>query len=66
MWFRVLTARFGVERDRLRDGGRRGSPWWMEIARIRDGVGGLGGGWFREHVSRKVGGGSDTYFWTDP
>jgi hypothetical protein len=34
--------------------------------RIRDGVRGPGGGWFREYVSRKVGDGSDTYFWTDP
>jgi hypothetical protein len=24
------------------------------------------GRWFEEHVSRRVGDGSDTYFWTDP
>ncbi|MCI74948.1 hypothetical protein A2U01_0096214, partial [Trifolium medium] len=33
-----------VERGRLREGGGRGSSWWREIVKIRDGVGGLGGG----------------------
>ncbi|MCI67206.1 receptor-like kinase, partial [Trifolium medium] len=39
LWFRVLAARYRVERGRLRDGGRRRSSWWREIARIRDGEG---------------------------
>ncbi|MCI44185.1 hypothetical protein A2U01_0065424, partial [Trifolium medium] len=55
LWFIVLAARYGVERSRLRDGGRRGSSWWREITRIRDGGGGIGGGWFGEHISKKVG-----------
>ncbi|MCI04539.1 cysteine-rich receptor-like protein kinase, partial [Trifolium medium] len=59
-------ARYGVERGRVREGGRNGSSWWREIARIRDGIGGLGGGWFEECVLRKVGDGLDTFFWTDP
>ncbi|XP_045797738.1 uncharacterized protein LOC123891913 [Trifolium pratense] len=66
LWFRVLAARYGVERGRLRDGGRRGSLWWREIVSIRDGVGEPGGGWFGENVVRMVGDGSDTLFWTDP
>ncbi|XP_045831535.1 uncharacterized protein LOC123922923 [Trifolium pratense] len=66
LWFRVLAARYGVERGRLRDGGRRGSLWWREIVSIRDGVAESGGGWFRENVVRKVGDGLDTLFWTDP
>ncbi|PNX91700.1 kinesin-like protein, partial [Trifolium pratense] len=66
LWFRVLAARYGVEGGRLRDGGRRGSSWWREIARIREGVGEPGGRWFGEHVVRRVGDGSDTLFWTDP
>ncbi|MCI62016.1 hypothetical protein A2U01_0083273, partial [Trifolium medium] len=37
LWFRVLAARYGVERGRLQEGGRRGSSWWRELARIRDG-----------------------------
>jgi hypothetical protein len=39
--------------------------WWREIERIREG-GELGGSWFGEIVSIKVGDGSDTFFWTDP
>ncbi|PNX90647.1 DNA-directed RNA polymerase, partial [Trifolium pratense] len=50
LWFRVLAARYGVERGRLRDGGRRGSLWWREIVRIREGDGEQGGRWFGEHV----------------
>ncbi|GAU27449.1 hypothetical protein TSUD_161350 [Trifolium subterraneum] len=64
LWFRVLAARYGVEGGRLRDGGRRGSSWWREIARIREGGEGEGR-WFGEHVSRRVGDGSDTLFWID-
>ncbi|GAU35424.1 hypothetical protein TSUD_375140 [Trifolium subterraneum] len=33
---------------------------------IRDGVGGLGSGWFRESVLKSVGNGVKTFFWTDP
>ncbi|GAU35620.1 hypothetical protein TSUD_30370 [Trifolium subterraneum] len=53
LWFRVLVARYGMERGRLRDGGRGGSSWWREIMRIRDSRGGIGGAWFGEHLSRK-------------
>ncbi|GAU47037.1 hypothetical protein TSUD_239950 [Trifolium subterraneum] len=66
LWFRVLAARYGLERGRLCAGGPRGSMWWRELVRIRDGGGELGGGWFGEHIRRKVGDGSDTFFWTDP
>ncbi|MCI38041.1 C-terminal binding protein, partial [Trifolium medium] len=44
----------------------RGSSWWREIVRIRDGAGGLVGGWFGESILKKVGEESDTLFWTDP
>ncbi|CAJ2670867.1 unnamed protein product [Trifolium pratense] len=66
LWFRVLAARYGFEEGRLCEGGQRGSVWWREIARIREGEGELGGRWFREHVVKRVGDGSDTLFWTDP
>ncbi|GAU22804.1 hypothetical protein TSUD_142440 [Trifolium subterraneum] len=65
LWYRVLAARYGVEGDRLRVGGRRGSVWWREIVRIREG-GEPGGSWFGEHVSKRVADGSNTFFWTDP
>jgi hypothetical protein len=35
-------------------------------AKIRDGLGGVGGGWFQDCVWRKVGDGADTFFWHDP
>ncbi|PNX60369.1 kinesin-like protein, partial [Trifolium pratense] len=66
LWFRVLAARYGLEGGRLRDGGRRGSSWWRELARIRDGGSETGGRWFQEQVVKRVGDGSDTFFWTDP
>ncbi|PNX58814.1 receptor-like kinase, partial [Trifolium pratense] len=47
-------------------GGRKGSLWWRDIARIREGGGEPGGSWFGDHVVRRVGDGSDTLFWTDP
>ncbi|GAU48381.1 hypothetical protein TSUD_118070, partial [Trifolium subterraneum] len=62
---RVLVARYEVERGRIRDGGRIGYIWWREIACIWEGRE-LGGSWFGEQVSKRVGDGSDTFFWTDP
>ncbi|GAU20121.1 hypothetical protein TSUD_140210 [Trifolium subterraneum] len=66
LWFRVLAARYGVERGRLCVGGMRGSSWWKEIVRIRDGGGEAEGGWFGGHIRRQVGDGTDTFFCTDP
>jgi hypothetical protein len=66
LWFRVLATRYGMEFGRLKNGGRTGSAWWREIVRIRDGTGGLREGWFRESVTRTVGDGTNTFFWTDP
>jgi len=64
-WYRVLAARYGEEAGRLEVGGRSVSYWWREVARIRDGVGSDGAGWFREMVVRKVGDEVDTSFWFD-
>ncbi|GAU37762.1 hypothetical protein TSUD_102790 [Trifolium subterraneum] len=55
----------GLERGRLCAGGASGSPWWRAIERIRDGGGEIGGGWFGENITKKVGDGSDTFFWTN-
>ncbi|MCH85621.1 cysteine-rich receptor-like protein kinase [Trifolium medium] len=55
----------GLEKGRVTEGGRGGSSWWREIVRIWDGDRGVRGGWFGESVSKKVGDGSDTFFWTD-
>ncbi|GAU46008.1 hypothetical protein TSUD_401300 [Trifolium subterraneum] len=61
LWFRVLVARYGVERGRLCAEGTRGSLWWMKVARIRDGGGEAEGGceqigFCSRHVPVRVGG----------
>lgn len=35
------------------------------MAKICEGVGGLGGGWFRGRILIKVGNGTNTFFWTE-
>ncbi|GAU48899.1 hypothetical protein TSUD_98900 [Trifolium subterraneum] len=65
LWYRGLAARYSEEAGRLLVGGRRGSLWWREVARIRDGPADPGRGWFADGVVRRVGCGVDTFFWTD-
>jgi hypothetical protein len=57
---------YGVEGGRLNVGRRGGSSWWREFAKIHDGDGGVSGRWLDECVSKKVGDGIETYFWSDP
>ena len=64
-WYRVLATRYGEEAGWLEVGGRSASFWLREVARIRDGVGSVGEGWFAKRVSRKVGDVADTLFWYD-
>lgn len=65
LWYRVLRARYGEEGGRLKEGGRESSLWWRMICGIRNGVGLGVGRWFDDNIRRVVGGGGDTYFWTD-
>ncbi|GAU12549.1 hypothetical protein TSUD_182630 [Trifolium subterraneum] len=65
LWFCVLAARYGVERGRLCVRGMSGSAWWRGVARIRDGGGEVEGGWLGGNISRQMGNGSYTFFWTD-
>jgi len=51
----VLVARYGEAAGRLEVGGRSGSFWWREIAKIRDGDVGEEGGWFGARVSKVIG-----------
>ena len=64
-WYRVLVARYGEEAGRLEVGGRSVSPWWREVAKIRDGAGEAHGGWFTRRVSKVLGDGTNTFFWFD-
>jgi len=59
LWFRVLSARYGIDEGRLRGGGREASEWWRvvhSLSRER---------WFTDHVNRGVGNGGMTLFWSD-
>jgi len=51
MWFRLLAARYGLERGRLKVAGLEGLVWWRDIASIRDGGGSVLGGWFLDNLS---------------
>jgi len=44
LWYRMLVARYGQEGGMVREGGRWSSIWWRDVASIRDGGGGVGGG----------------------
>jgi len=67
LWYKVLVDRYDEEDGTVLDGGRRASFWWREVVHLRGSSGGgVGGGWFRDSVSKIVGNGRDTYFWTDP
>ena len=65
LWFKVLSSRYGEERGWLREGGRMGSAWWREIVKIHEGIGVKGGNWFEESISKRIGNGFNTYFWSD-
>jgi len=59
LWFKVLSARYGVAGGQLLSGGRESSLWWRDILSL------CMEEWFSEHVSRSVGDGKTTCFWTD-
>jgi len=65
LWFKVLYSRFGEERGQIREGTRLGSAWWREIVKIRDGIGDEGGSWFAESITKHIGNGFNTFFWSD-
>lgn len=62
----MLVARYGEEAGKLVVIGQSGSLCSQEVAKIRDGVGVEGGGWFEESILRRVGNGVNTFFWMDP
>ncbi|AES59935.2 hypothetical protein MTR_1g035030 [Medicago truncatula] len=59
LWYRVLAALNGVEDGRLCVGGLDSSAWWRNISTLRL------EGWFLGNVSRFLGDGRNTLFWTD-
>jgi len=65
LWYKVLLSHYGDEGGQLREGGRMGSAWWKEIVKIREGIGVEGRSWFEENISKHIGNGFNTYFWSD-
>ncbi|CAJ2661595.1 unnamed protein product [Trifolium pratense] len=63
LWFRVLEARYGVEGGRVKVGDRRGSSWWREIVRIRDGDRGSAGATVAEMASLGWESGGGVWVW---
>jgi len=59
LWCRVLSAHYGVEDDRVREGGREASSWWRDVSAIRSEE------WFHANISQVVGDGKNTLFWSD-
>lgn len=59
LWFKVLSTRYGVEGGRVSNGGRDVSAWWRDISAMRATI------WFSSHVTRTLGDGSNSLFWTD-
>ena len=59
LWFRVLSARYGLEEGRLRGGGSYLSMWWRDIEVLSREE------WFRDNVKCGVGNGESTMFWSD-
>jgi len=59
LWFKVLSARYGLSEGRLGAGGCHASLWWrdMEVLRREE--------WFQDSVQRVVGNGENTLFWSD-
>jgi len=59
LWFRVLSARYGMEGGRLKAGGREASSWWRDISLMSREC------WFSDHVNRLLGNGKHMLFWSD-
>jgi len=42
-----------------------GSAWWREIVKIQNGISVEGGSWFEESITKRLGNGLNTFFWSD-
>ena len=59
LWFRVMSAHYGVEGGHVVDGDRDASSWWRDITTLRR------EDWFDDQISCAVGNGKLTSFWSD-
>ncbi|GAU10380.1 hypothetical protein TSUD_422790, partial [Trifolium subterraneum] len=66
LWCKVLHAKYGQEGGRLRFGEGVGSHWWRSMNDVRVGAGLGDARWLLDNITRRVGDGCETRFWTDP
>jgi len=59
LWFKVLSARYGLVDGRLRGGGHHASNWWRDLEVLCKEE------WFTDSVDQVVGNGVNTLFWSD-
>ena len=59
LWYRVLSARYGMNGGCIRKGGCEASVWWRDVSAMRSEE------WFGGNVSCFVGDGKNTFFWTN-
>ena len=59
LWFKVLSARYGLAEGKLREGGCHSSLWLRNIVELRREE------WFRDNVKCGVGNGERTLFWSN-
>ncbi|GAU23836.1 hypothetical protein TSUD_379980 [Trifolium subterraneum] len=59
-------AKYGQEGGRLRFGEGVGSHWWRSMNDVRVGAGLGDARWLLDNITRRVGDGCETRFWTDP
>jgi hypothetical protein len=59
LWYKVLKAKYGEEKGRLKEGGRYDSIWWKELVRIRNGIRLREKSWFEENLRRMMSDGVD-------
>jgi len=59
LWYNVLSACYGMEWGRVREGGRDVYVWWRDISALRTDE------WFHGNVRQFVGDGKNTLFWID-
>jgi hypothetical protein len=64
LWYKTLKNKYGEEDGKIKIG-RSASQWCKDIEKIELVGGGNNHNWFEEHVSRILGGGEETLFWSD-
>jgi hypothetical protein len=65
LWYKILKWKYGEVDGKIRMGSRLTSTWLRDIGRVEDIGMGNNYRWFEEHISRVMGEGEETSFWSD-